>query len=107
MGKHQRSPKILKPTKRALISKGRNTAGSRILGALASYRASGQSQPERKKIQGMAAMTNKHSFDTTLLNMRNKGFLKYDTTSVWLTDKGIEAVGGVEACAPPSDNSGM
>lgn len=97
----------MKPAKRSSVSKGGNTAGSRILGALASYRAMGKSQPERKTIQGLAAMTNKHSFDTTLLNMKKKGFLEYDKTSVWLTDDGIEAAGGAEACSPPSDNSAM
>lgn len=47
-------------------------AGNRIMKAIASQRAFGIEDANRSTIQGLAAMPNKKSFDTTLLNMKKR-----------------------------------
>ena len=93
-----------KPTK---TKAGGETATMRILQAVASQRAVGIVEADRATIQGLAAMPIKKSFDTTLLNMKKKGWVTYTTTTVTLTDTGIEEVGGAEAVAVPTNNAAM
>ena len=113
MAKKGKSPTKLvpatkaKPTSAKAPSRsGGPTAASRILNAIASRRALGEERADRKMVMAMALMTNKRSFDTTLLNMKNKGLVEYDTPTVWLTMKGLEEV-GPEAAAPPQNNEAM
>jgi len=81
-------------------------AGTRIMKAIASQRAFGIEDADRPTIQGLAAMPNKKSFDTTLLNMKKKGQVTYDSTTVKLTEAGWEEV-GPEAASIPSTNEAM
>jgi hypothetical protein len=87
-------------------SNGGGTASARILKAIASQNAMGIADADRSTVQGLAAMPNKKSFDTTLLNMKKNGLVTYDTSTVRLTEKGLEEV-GPEAVAVPTDNTAM
>lgn len=82
------------------------TASTRILKALAYEKSLGNDKADRDKIKKLAAMFNKKSFDTTILNMKNKDLVQYDATTLWLTTRGVETVGH-RAVAPPVDNVAM
>ena len=108
MGKQGNSP-----TKKATVKKGKSTfdkskgsSTDRILHAIASRAAFKEEKPCRKMIMGLACMTNEKSFATTILNMKNKGLVGYDRTTIWLTDKGKDHV-GPEALEVPSTNDGI
>jgi hypothetical protein len=91
--------------KRATGGSGK-TAVDRILEATATQHALGLASADRKRVQGLAAMTNKRSFDTILLTMRKKDLVTYDKNTVTLTKKGIDTV-GPEAAAVPQNNDAM
>lgn len=102
------SAKVIKAKPTKTKAGGSETASMRILQALVSQRAVGIVDADRGTIQGLAAMPNKKSFDTTLLNMKKKqGWVTYTTTTVTLTDAGIEEMGGAEAVAFPTNNTAM
>lgn len=86
------------PTKR---NSGGPSAPTRILQAIASLRVFGE-QADRKTVQGIVAMTSAGSFATTLLNMKKKGLVDYDSTTVWLTEAGLAEVG--DAVIPVSND---
>jgi len=55
-------------------------------------------------IMGLALITNKNSFNTTILNMKKKDhWVEYDKDSIWLTEDGKEYV-GPSALAVPQTN---
>ena len=94
--------KVKKKSVRSEIS---NT--DRIVQAIASRHAFRDMKPSRKIIMGMALMTNKNSFNTTILNIKKKkGHVDYDKDSIWLTQEGIDYI-GVDALAVPQDNKAM
>jgi hypothetical protein len=76
------------------------------LAAIASQNVLGTESPERKVIMGLAGMSNAKSFATTILNMKNKGLVVYDTNTITLTDKGRDQV-GPEALEVPQNNDAM
>ena len=114
MGKKSNSPTKSSTAKKAksTLSKGKSggrgagTASDRILNAIAGRTALKEERPCRRVVMGLAAMANEKSFSTTILNMRNKGLVQYDRTSIWLTDKGKEHV-GEDALAVPQSNDAM
>lgn len=97
------------PKKKAVkkSTAGGGSSKDRILQALASQAALNKEKPDRRLIMGMAVMLNVRSFNTTLLDMKKKtGFIDYDRTSVWLTEKGRAHV-GEDALAVPASNDAM
>ena len=116
MGKKSNSPKKASPPKKAksTVNKGKgggsagggDKAPDRILKAIAGRAAFKEEKPDRKMIMGLAAMANEKSFGTTILNMKNKGLVEYDRTTIWLTDKGKEEV-GEDALTVPQTNDAM
>jgi hypothetical protein len=106
MGRTNTKSPAKKATKKSSNSSG-VTSQDRIVQAIASRNGFGDMKPTRKMIMGMALMTNKRSFDTTLLNIKKKkGFLEYDKNSVWLTKDGIDYV-GPNALSVPDNNDAM
>ena len=93
-------------TKTTATKKGGPTAANRILEAIAGQLALGIEKADRQTIQGLAAMDKTRSFNTTILNMKNQGLVLYDTTTIWLTEAGVERV-GPEAVAKPQGNEAM
>jgi hypothetical protein len=74
---------------------------------LASRRGFGETKANRKLIMGLATMTNKKYFDTTILNMKKKNnWIDYDKETVWLTQEGEEHI-GPDALAVPKNNDDM
>ena len=120
MGKKSNSPKKASPPKKAKStvntgkgggggnggSAGGEKAADRILKAIASRAAFREEKPCRKMIMGLAGMANEKSFSTTILNMKNKGLVEYDRTTIWLTEKGKQEV-GEDALAVPQNNDAM
>jgi hypothetical protein len=83
------------------------SAADRIINAIASRRAFGETKANRKLIIGLATMTNKKSFDTTILNMKKKnGWVDYDKETVWLTQEG-EDYAGSKVLVVPKNNDDM
>jgi len=80
-------------------------ASLRILKAIASQRALGIEDADRIRIQGLAAIPNKRSFDTTLSTEKKKGHLTFDSTTVRLTEAGWEEV--EDAAMIPMTNVAM
>jgi hypothetical protein len=94
---------------RTTISKNSSSpsAADRIINAIASRRAFGETKANRKLIMGLATMTNKKCFDTTILNMKKKkNWIDYDKETVWLTQEGEEHV-SPDALAVPRNNDDM
>ena len=85
---------------------GADTAGMRILKAIATQNAMGKEKADRTVVQKLVGMTSKKSYDTTLLNLKNKDLVMYDTPTVWLTEHGLETV-GPDAVAVPKNNDAM
>ena len=99
-----------KVTKRS-TARSKSTSGAtsldRIVQAIGTRVTVGDDRPTRKMIMGMALMTNARSFSTTILNIKKKnGFVDYDRTCVWLTEKGKEYL-GADALAVPQSNEFM
>lgn len=106
--KKAKSTPISKTKKSSSGSSNGETASLRILKAIASQMSTGITDGvKRDTVQGLAAMTSKKSFDTTILNMKNKGLVTYTKDTIELTDEGLEQVGGPDAVAVPSDNTAM
>ena len=83
------------------------TSIDRIVQAIASRVPYGDTKPTRKMIMGMALVTNKKSFDTTILNIKKKHrWVDYDTDSVWLTQEGKDHV-GPDIMSVPANNDAM
>jgi hypothetical protein len=79
----------------------------RILQAIASRIAYGEKKPTRKMIMGMALMTNKKSFNTTILNIKKKyRRVDYDRDMIWLTQEGRDYV-GPDVMSVPASNDAM
>ena len=75
--------------------------------AIASQMIVGVERPSRTLICGLAAITSKGSFATTLLNMKKRGGLvDYDKETVWLTDQGKKML-PADALRMPQSNDGM
>lgn len=98
--------KKAKGTTNKKAKSGGGTASDRIMEAIASQRIFGIENADRQTVQGLAAIPNKKCFDTTLLNMRKKGLLTYDTNTVTFTEAGLEQV-GPDAVARPATNDAM
>ena len=83
------------------------SSADRIMDAIASRHSLGDTKPDRQIIMGLAAITSKGSYGTTLLNMKKKlGWVEYDKTSVWFTPAGQEHV-GPDAIQVPQNNDAM
>jgi hypothetical protein len=83
------------------------TSIDRIVQAIASRVPYGDTKPTRKMIMGMALVTNKRSFNTTILNIKKKHrWVDYDTDSVWLTQEGKDHV-GPDIMSVPANNDAM
>jgi len=112
MAKKGTSPTKMVSAKKAKTSPVKKASGNgesaatRILKAIASQHAMGIADADRATVQGLAAMPSKGSFGTTLLNMKKKGLITYDSTTVRLTEAGLEEV-GPEAAAVPTNNDAM
>ena len=102
--KKAKSTAAKKPKKS--VGSGGATAATRIMEAVASQKVFGIDDADRTVVMGLASMTNKKSFDTTLLNMKNKGLVTYTKDTVRLTEKGWEEV-GPEAANVPKTNDAM
>ena len=83
------------------------SAADRIVNAIASRRAFGETKANRKLIMGLATIINKKCFDTTILNMKKKkNWIDYDKETVWLTKEGEEHV-SPDALVVPKNNDDM
>lgn len=111
MVKKEKSPPkmVLAVKAKATLAKknrGKRTSEDRILDALASQLTFGIEAADRNTVQSLAAMTNKRSFDTILLNMKKKGLVTYDSKTASLTDAGVDQI-GPEATSVPQSNDAM
>ena len=89
------------------MSNQKTTSSGRIIDAIASQMVLGVERPSKKVICGLAAITSKGSFQTTLLNMKKKaGLVEYDQETVWLTDKGKKML-PADALRMPQSNDGV
>ena len=89
------------------MSNEKTTSSKRIIEAIASQMIVGVERPSKKVIAGLAAITSKGSFNTTLLNMKKKGGLvEYDKDTVWLTEKGKKMLPS-DALRMPQNNDGV
>ena len=102
-----------KKARTAITKKGKKNGGSstsaadRIVNAVASRRAFGETKANRKLIMGLATILNKKSFDTTILIMKKKkNWIDYDKETVWLTKEGEEHV-SPDALVAPKNNDDM
>lgn len=77
----------------------------KILMAIAGLRLTSGDDVDRKTVQGIAGMKSKGSFDTTLLNMKKDGLIEYTTTTVRLTQAGLDELG--DAAIIPATNEGI
>ena len=99
--------KTNKKAKASRSSSNGKSSADRIMSAIASRHALGDTKPDRHVIMGLAAITSKGSYDTTLLNMKKKqGWVEYDKTSVWFTSAGQDRV-GPDAIQVPQNNDAM
>eukprot|EP00536_Pseudo-nitzschia_multiseries_P008122 jgi/Psemu1/197219/e_gw1.200.58.1 len=79
----------------------------RIVLAIASRQALGEAKPLRDTIMGLALITNKNSFNTTISNIKKKdNWVEYDKDSIWLTEDGKDYV-GPGALSVPQTNDAM
>ena len=108
-----KSSATAKKARTAITKKGKKNGGSstsaadRIVSAVASRRAFGETKANRKLIMGLATILNKKSFDTTILNMKKKkNWIDYDKETVWLTKEGEEHV-SPDALVVPKNNDDM
>jgi len=101
--------KTKSPAKKAKKKSVRSDISStdRIIQAIALRHTVGDTRPTRKMIIGMALITNKKSFNTTILNIKKKyRRVEYDKTSIWLTQEGKDYV-GPDTIALPQNNDAM
>ena len=77
----------------------------RVLSAIASQRAFGKDQVEKKDIIRLACITNEHTFDTNCSSMKKKGLIEQIGSCLKLTEKGVEAIGGEDAIAAATHES--
>jgi hypothetical protein len=108
-----KSSATAKKARTAITKKGKKNGGSstsaadRIVSAVASRRAFGETKANRKLIMGLATILNKKSFGTTILNMKKKkNWIDYDKETVWLTKEGEEHVSS-DALVVPKNNDDM
>ena len=108
-----KSSATAKKARTAITKKGKKNGGSstsaadRIVSAVASRRAFGETKANRKLIMGLATILNKKSFDTTILIMKKKkNWIDYDKETVWLTKEGEEHV-SPDALVVPKNNDDM
>lgn len=65
----------------------------RIVDALALFIKLGKSKPNRKKVMGVALMTNAGSFATTISTIKKKtAHIDFNANSIWLTETGRDFV---------------
>ena len=92
--------------KKTTAVKGKKEASvkHRVLVALASQRALGKQQVEKKQIVRLAGIINTHTFDTNCASMKKQGLITQVGTCLELTDKGMDKVGDDVSLAVPQTN---